>query len=321
MAESTAGDVAASESGGVAAPERGGVRLGAAGVGLPRLAAFDIDGTLVGRSGTPSQRTVAALEALADAGVMTVIATGRPWPQTQPLVRRIRDVSYAVCLNGAVVMDARACEQVADRSMSHFEAVAAAEIARKLLPDVRLGLDMADGRHIWEHGFAPDMPAGLAADLGLRRVDDAIAAVDGPVLTWLVETPGTDMLAAVRELEVEMPPGTEIRPSGLQMAEIAAAGVNKSTGLDIVCQRYRIDAADVVAFGDGLNDIDMLAWAGRSVTMPGVASEVRAAADMVAPSTDHDGVAVVAEAMLKARCWPALPDPHVQTARLGGRHG
>jgi hypothetical protein len=277
---------------------------------LPRLAAFDIDGTLIGRSGVPTDRTVAALDALAAAGVMTVIATGRPWPQVEPLTRQARSVSYAVCLNGAVVMDAHACEQVADRSMTHSEAIEAGQIARKLLPDVRLGLDMADGRHLWEHGFAPDMPVGLADDLQIERVADAITAVDGPVLTWLVETPGLEMMTAVSELAPEMPLGTEIRPSGLDLAEIAAAGVNKSTGLEIVCRRYSIEPADVVAFGDGLNDVDMLRWAGRSVAMSNAPPTVRAAADMIAPSNEAEGVAVVVEAMLAGERWPA--------ARIGG---
>ena len=277
---------------------------------MPRRAAFDNDGTLIGRSGVPTDRTVAALDSLAVAGVMTVIATGRPWPQVEPLVRQARGVSYAVCLNGAVVMDARACEQVADRSMTHSEAIEAGQIARKLLPDMRLGLDMADGRHLWEHDFAPDMPVGLADDLKIERVADAITAVDGPVLTWLVETPGVEMMAAVRELAPEMPLGTEIRPSGLDLAEIAAYGVNKSTGLDIVCQRYSIEPADVVAFGDGLNDVDMLRWAGRSVAMSNAPPMVRAAADMVAPSNEAEGVAAVVEAMLAGERWPA--------ARIGG---
>ncbi len=201
-------------------------------------------------------------------------------------------------------MDAAAGERIADRSMTHFEAIEAAEIARKLLPDVSLGLDMADGRHFWEHRFAPQMPADLIADLSVARVADAVGAVDGPVLTWLVHVPDVDTLAIVNELEPYMPLGTEIRPSGLDMAEIAAAGVSKSAGLKIVCQRYGINASDVVVFGDGLNDVDMLRWAGHGVAMSNAADMVRDAADAVAPSNDDDGVAVVVEAMLAGRRWP-----------------
>lgn len=273
---------------------------------LPRVAAFDIDGTLLTRHGTITERTAAALGALAEAGVITALATGRPWPQAAWVLRRAAGLSYAVCLNGAVVMDAGAGEQIADRSMTHFEAIEAAEIARKLLPDVSLGLDMADGRHLWEHRFAPQMPADLIADLSESRVADAIAGVDGPVLTWLVHVPGMSTLDIVDELSSHMPLGTEIRPSGLEMAEIAAAGVSKSTGLEIVCQRYGIAASDVVAFGDGLNDVDMLRWAGHGVAMSNAAPMVRDAADSIAPSNEDDGVAVVVEAMLAGENWPPV---------------
>ncbi len=265
---------------------------------LPKLAAFDIDGTLITRSGVLTERTAAALEALAGAGVMTVLATGRPWPQTMSVVRRARCLTYAVCLNGAVVMDIATGERIADRSMTHTEAIEAAEITRKLLPDVHLAVDLADGRHLWEHDFAPEMPTDLLADLQVSRVDDAIAAVDGPVLTWLVHAPSTDTLTVVNELASEMPLGTEIRPSGLEMAEIAAAGVSKAAGLEIVCQRYGIAPREVIAFGDGLNDIEMLRWAGHSVAMSNAPDSVRAAADVIAPSNSEDGVAVVLEALL-----------------------
>ena len=267
--------------------------------GLPRLAAFDIDGTLIDRHGVLTERTASALRALAEAGVVAALATGRPWPQAQSILRRAPGVSYAVCLNGAVVMDAVAGEQIADRAMTHFEAIDAAEIARKLVPDLRLGLDLADGRHVWEHDFAPDMPVDLLADISVARVDDALAAVDGPVLTWLVYAPSIDTLALIDELAPEMPFGTEIRPSGLDMAEIAAAGVNKAAGLEVICQRYGIDAAETIAFGDGLNDIDMLRWAGQAVAMSNAPAEVHAVADVVAPNHHDDGVAVVIEQLLE----------------------
>ena len=273
-------------------------------VGLPRLAAFDIDGTLITRRGALSERTAAALESLADAGVITALATGRPWPQTEYVLRRAPVLSYAVCLNGAVVMDVGTGERIADRSMTHFEAIEAAETARKLLPDVSLGLDMADGRHLWERRFAPEMPADLMADISVAHVDDAIATVDGAVLTWLVHVPDMDTLAIVDELAPHMPQGTEIRPSGLDMAEIAAAGVSKSAGLEVVCQRYGIAASDVVAFGDGLNDVEMLRWAGIGVAMSNAAHLVQTAADRIAPSNEDDGVAVVVEAMLAGHGWP-----------------
>ena len=63
--------------------------------------------------------------------------------------------------------------------------------------------------------------------------------------------------------------------------DIAPEGVNKATGLASVAERLRIDPADVLAIGDGRNDIEMLTWAGRGVTFADSPPEVIDAADAV----------------------------------------
>ena len=54
---------------------------------------------------------------------------------------------------------------------------------------------------------------------------------------------------------------------------------------------FGVSAADVLAFGDGRNDIEMLRWAGRGVAVGDAPDEVKAAADDVAESVDRDGPA------------------------------
>ena len=53
-----------------------------------------------------------------------------------------------------------------------------------------------------------------------------------------------------------------------------------------------------MAFGDGLNDLDMFTWAGGSVAMSNAHIDVLAHANLVAPSNDEDGVAVILEALI-----------------------
>ena len=77
------------------------------------------------------------------------------------------------------------------------------------------------------------------------------------------------------------------------LLEISAAGVTKATTLAVLAEQLGIDPADVVAFGDMPNDIDMLTWAGTAYAMADAHPTVRAAADRVAPSNDEDGVASV----------------------------
>ncbi|MGN6721904.1 MAG: HAD family hydrolase, partial [Marmoricola sp.] len=73
--------------------------------------------------------------------------------------------------------------------------------------------------------------------------------------------------------------------------DLSPIGVDKSSGLNHVCQRLGVDRADVLAMGDGRNDIEMLAWAGRGVAMGQAVEEVRHAADAVTGTVGEDGVA------------------------------
>ena len=82
------------------------------------------------------------------------------------------------------------------------------------------------------------------------------------------------------------------------MVEMSAAGVTKATTLARLCAGRGIDAAEVLAFGDMPNDLDMLAWAGTSYAMENGHEQARAAADHVAPRNTEDGVAQVLERLL-----------------------
>ena len=258
------------------------------------LFAFDLDGTLLSSDGSVSPRVVAAVQAARAAGHVTAASTGRPWPLAGPAVEAAGGMEYAVCLNGAVVVNCLTGATIATRAMPMQRAIEAAHVARRLLPNVLLAADMADGRHLWEAGFAPEMPEGFAG----ATVDDPVKLVDGAVLTWLLETPEADVVAMISALRDHLPLGVECRSSGLDMAEIAAHGVTKASSLQLVADLHELDASDAVAFGDGMNDVEMLRWAGHSVAMANAPDAVKAAAGEVARGNDEDGVAIVLESIL-----------------------
>lgn len=255
--------------------------------------AFDIDGTLIRSTGEVSPAVREAVASARASGIVVGVSTGRPWPQARDAAYDAGGVDYAVCLNGAVVADGDGTP-IAVRSLRAEQACQAATIARRILPGVTLAADMADGRHFWEHDFDPMMPVDMAA----VRVADGVDAIDGDVLTWLLAVPGMGPEAIVEALRHEMPVGTEVRPSGLDMAEIAAFGVNKASGLQIVADRFGVQREEVAAFGDGLNDLEMLRWAGLPVAMANAPEQVQALGRIVAPSNDDDGVAAVISQLL-----------------------
>ena len=68
-------------------------------------------------------------------------------------------------------------------------------------------------------------------------------------------------------------------------------GVSKASGLELVADRLGVDAADVLAIGDGRNDIEMLQWAGRGVAMGQAVEVVQDAADAVTGTVHDEGAA------------------------------
>ncbi len=110
---------------------------------------------------------------------------------------------------------------------------------------------------------------------------------------------GLDARELQRRLEPLLPPEVAVTPSGLPgSVELTAPGVHKGSGLAWLCGRIGVDAAAVVAFGDGLNDHEMLAWSGWGVAMGNAEPVTQELADEVTASNDEDGVALVLERLL-----------------------
>ncbi|MBC8279263.1 MAG: HAD-IIB family hydrolase [Chloroflexi bacterium] len=80
--------------------------------------------------------------------------------------------------------------------------------------------------------------------------------------------------------------------NGLWAVDFTLAGVDKAAGISRVGETLGINPANMVAVGDSYNDLPMLEICGFSVAMGNSPSEVRAAADFVAPSVENDGLAV-----------------------------
>ncbi|MCC4321954.1 HAD family hydrolase, partial [Streptomyces malaysiensis] len=92
--------------------------------------------------------------------------------------------------------------------------------------------------------------------------------------------------------------GDFTRSSPSALLEVSGLGVSKASTLARCCAERGISAADVVAFGDMPNDLEMLMWAGTSYAMANAHPDVLAATTHRTASNTDDGVAAVIERML-----------------------
>ena len=77
--------------------------------------------------------------------------------------------------------------------------------------------------------------------------------------------------------------------------EITGRGVNKGSGLALLCGRLGLPAEKTAAVGDGRNDLELFRTAGLAIAMENACPEVRREATATVPDCDHDGAAVAME--------------------------
>ena len=261
----------------------------------PRLVALDVDGTLlawaVERGGAIEHLTDAvrdAVRAAADAGAHVVLASGRSIHAMLPVLDALglgteADPVWAVAANGAVVFRYPPLEVVHEETFDAYPAVAAI-VAKH--PEVMVAVE--------ERGVGyrlnKEFPAGeLDGDMIL--VEDPHDLVAEPVSRVVIRDPRASVEDFVDMAESLGLHGTNYVVGWTAWLDLAPIGVDKSSGLAVVCDRLGLDAADVLAMGDGRNDIEMLTWAGRGVAMGQAIEEVRALADAVTGTVDEDGAA------------------------------
>ncbi|NYD57136.1 HAD superfamily hydrolase (TIGR01484 family) [Nocardioides marinisabuli] len=273
------------------------------GAWTPRLVALDIDGTLLrwidGTGTSHEEITPAVHDAVRrarEAGTHVVLASGRS-PDGMTGVADLLGLAteespvWVVASNGAVVFRYPPMQVVHEETFDARAAVAAvlAEHPRALVAVEERGVGYRVNRHF---------PMGeLSGEMILSDVDDMVAE---PVSRVIIRDPDAtvdDFVALAGRLGLH---GTDYVVGWTAWLDLAPVGVSKASGLAAVCDDLGVDASDVLAIGDGRNDLEMLAWAGRGVAMGQAIEEVRSAADAVTATVDEDGAAVE-----MSRYWPA----------------
>ncbi|MDQ0680651.1 Cof subfamily protein (haloacid dehalogenase superfamily) [Arthrobacter pascens] len=265
-----------------------------------RLVASDIDGTILGHDGKISDRTVRAFRACRDAGVELVFVTGRPPRWLHPLEEQLGHTGTVICSNGAVVWDLEEDRLVSARTLSKDAVLEIRRIIKELRPAALFAAETLTGFYL-EPGFIENGSSELLAEFTPAPLARTLAADDAVVKFLTIVREGTpdEFLAEVGPAVGHLAASTHSSP-GVAMLELSLPGVNKAVTLAEYATSLGIDAADVVAFGDMPNDIEMLRWAGHGYAMASGHPEAIRAAGQQAPHFDDDGVAQVLEARLAA---------------------
>ena len=261
----------------------------------PRVVALDIDGTLLkwltGQGATVEEVPRAVYDAVNrayDAGAHIVLASGRsPHGMTRvadllDLPRNGDDRLWIVASNGSVILRYPPVDVVHEETFDAREAVYA------ILDRHPSALVAVEERGVGYRLNDHFPPGELTGDMIVTPVEELVAQ---PVSRVIIRDPSStaeDFVALGRELGLQ---GTSYVVGWTAWLDLAAVGVSKASGLSYVVDQLGLEPADVLAIGDGRNDIEMLEWAGRGVAMGQSPDEVKEIADDVTGSVEEDGAA------------------------------
>jgi hydroxymethylpyrimidine pyrophosphatase-like HAD family hydrolase len=248
------------------------------------VAAVDLDDTLLRSDGTLSDFTLGVLSDWLAAGRRLVIATGRP-PRTiaEKLPPLLLDIPW-VCYNGA---------EIRWRGEMLFQEYIPAGKLMELIPRVLtqhpeaiVGMELDDLLWISRERNRP----------GRYRVCDLTTVAHLPtpkVLFW------SERLDDLLEVIGTPPSGVRMIAGGrYPFVQLMSQVADKATALRVLLARWGLDMGNVVAFGDDVNDVEMLAEAGWGVAMANALDVVKRAAQSCTASNNEDGVARILEEIL-----------------------
>ena len=281
-----------------------------------RLVALDIDGTLIGPDQELSPRLVAALGEAVARGVKVSLATGRMPSSAVVFANRLGLVEPVIGHQGAIVR-AMPSAAVRAREPEPDPETRRGRIGRILSHQPMAPAVIADAvRWCYANGLNPHINtvermivqegdpnfADYSAYLGrdAETVKDLAADIRTPMSKVIaVGEPGLPMalIEEARRLFAGRASPTVSHPRFL---EFVAPGVSKGRAVAWLAHRSGIPMGQVLAMGDALNDVEMIADAGHGAAMATAPAEVRIAGRYIAPPVDQDGAAAFIEALVLA---------------------
>ena len=259
----------------------GGRLPGPAELVRPDLVASDLDGTLLPPSLEFLPATVAGVASLRRAGVPFVMVTGRMFRSARRMADRLGlTEGPIICYQGALLADLATGVWIRHLPIPSRLAAEVVEACRELHRHVNVYVGdelYVEQDDVWARRYAE------YAEVGLNVVDDLVAVVAEPPTKIVISSDPDDVTRLLPGLQERWEGELYVTRSLPHFIEVSDPRGTKSQALDHLCGLLSARRRYTVTCGDGLNDVDMIEWAGLGVVMAEASDDVRRSADLVVP--------------------------------------
>lgn len=261
-----------------------------------KLIAVDMDGTLLNSKGEITEKTMAAIRNAVDQGIILVISTGRPIQGVEKYNGLLDLRGPVITYNGAMIVDAPTREVLFRQELSRDDAKRIWELGRKYDTTMCIWSNNQLYSNQWNDKIH-DYKKLSGVEPILIKDFDTLSEQGITKILWYDEVKRVGEF--LNELSPEMFSEVSYCTSKPSFLEFFSSKVSKSVALEKIGEIYNITREEMIAIGDGLNDLGMIQYAGLGVAMGNAEEEVKKHAQLVTKTNDEEGVRVVIEKYLQ----------------------
>lgn len=261
-----------------------------------RALALDLDGTLTTSKKEITEKTKETIKKAIESGVSIVLASGRPVLGIRNIAKQLNlqeAGGYILAYNGAKILECKSGKVIFEKllPMEHYHDIC--ECGKKFGLNV-LTYDENDVIAESDEEFYIQKEA-FNNSARIRKVECLEKFVTKPVEKFMIVGQPEKIDEALNYMKSKFINKLNVFCSEPYFMEITSLGIEKASSLNRLMEYLKLSSKELMACGDGLNDIPMLEYAGFSVAMENAYPKTKECADYVTLSNDEDGVSFAIE--------------------------
>jgi Cof subfamily protein (haloacid dehalogenase superfamily) len=256
--------------------------------------ALDLDGTLTNSRKEVSDGNKEAVRDAIRRGTKIILASGRPEIGVLPVAKDLdlfRLGGYILSYNGGKIIDCTSGRVIRSKAIPSDCHASICSAAKKF------GIDLIsyDTKSIIAENTESEYLKieERCCCCKARKVDSLLEALPDPVIKFLAMASHEKLIPLKDFLNETLGDRIHAFFSEPFYLEITAKGIEKASSLELLGESLGVRSDELIACGDGFNDISMLRYAGMGVVMGNASDEIKQYGDYIAPTNDDDGVAHV----------------------------
>ena len=260
-----------------------------------KLVAIDLDGTLVTDEKELTKKTVEVIKEASKKGVKIMISSGRSFYRLERFIDALdlrKENQCTICFNGGMIVENKTKEMLYSKNLNAEEVEELIQLGKALrLP---IMIYSRDTHYVETIPEVVQKNTKNLKGMNLKVVNFNQINFNKPenyiYKVCFIDKP-EKIIEKRKQISEEILKKYEITSSVPEYLEIVKKGIKKSEAIKVVMEKYDIKQDEVMAIGDGENDIEMLDFAGLGIAMENAKEEVKRFANDVTTSNNHDGVA------------------------------